>query len=197
MSKNIIIALTLSAIIVTLLFPQAANGQSVNLNKLDNNSFTHLTSPLNQSSDSLIIEYNKNLAAKSYLQPAVYAEAFVDTTGYDRIYRQAAKKYDVPWEVLSAVHYVETKRSGDSFIRSYAGAQGPMQFIPSTFRAYGTDGNGDNIAQINNVNDAIYSAANLLSHSGGKDNINRALLSYNHSYSYVNRVLSIAKSLGY
>lgn len=120
-----------------------------------------------------------------------------DTTGFDFIYKQASERYGIPWQVLSAVHKVETGRRGDTAIGSYAGAVGPMQFLPSTFRRFGVDGDGDGIARITDSDDAIYSAANYLRASGGAVNIRTGLFAYNHSTAYVNKVLGVAHSLGY
>lgn len=120
------------------------------------------------------------------------------STGFDHIYQAAGTKYGVPWQILSAVHYKETKRSGNSGIASYAGAQGPMQFIPSTFRRFGVDGDGDGRAVISDVEDAIFSAANYLAKSGAnRGAITSALYAYNHSSAYVGSVLAIARGLGY
>ena len=50
---------------------------------------------------------------------------------------------------------------------SYAGAMGLGQFIPSTYRAYALDYDGDNFADIwNNRADAIWSVANYLARHG-------------------------------
>ncbi|MCA9376075.1 MAG: lytic transglycosylase domain-containing protein [Candidatus Doudnabacteria bacterium] len=123
---------------------------------------------------------------------------FVDTTGFDWIYLEAEERYGVPWEILSAVHQTETNRSGDTAVTSYAGAQGPMQFIPSTWRAYGADGDGDGVANIHDVDDAIHGAANYLAANGGASgNVRNALFRYNHSTAYVNLVLSRAYAVGY
>jgi membrane-bound lytic murein transglycosylase B len=113
-------------------------------------------------------------------------------------YIGASVKFGVPWEVIAAVHYTETGQRGDTAITSYAGAQGPMQFMPSTFRAYSIDGDGDGQALIGDVDDAIYSGANYMAANGAaRGQIVNALYRYNHDMGYVNHVLSIARSLGF
>jgi membrane-bound lytic murein transglycosylase B len=76
-------------------------------------------------------------------------------------------------------------------------AVGPMQFIPSTWRSLGRDGNGDGISNPNNLFDAAVSAAGYLCLSGGgsladQANLRRAIYAYNHSWDYVAAVLSWA-----
>lgn len=89
------------------------------------------------------------------------------TTSYDQIYQEAGAKYGVPWEVLYGLHLTETgQRDGEIYNKSGSGAQGPMQFMPGTWRAYGVDGNGDGSADINNAVDAIHGAANYLQKHG-------------------------------
>ncbi len=119
-------------------------------------------------------------------------------TNFDSIYLEAEKKYGVSRYLLEAVHYVETRQSDDTTRESSAGAQGPMQFMPSTFQAYAQDGDGDNQASISDVHDAIFTAAKNLSTNGvAGGNVEGALYNYNHSESYVNRVLDTARSLGF
>ncbi|AEF41780.1 lytic transglycosylase domain-containing protein [Hoyosella subflava] len=71
-------------------------------------------------------------------------------------------------------------------------AVGPMQFIPSTWRMYATDGNGDGQADPHNVYDATVAAAKYLCDAGGDltvaGNQERAILRYNASRSYLNNV---------
>lgn len=123
---------------------------------------------------------------------------FVDTTGFDRIYLAASERYGVPPEILSAVHLTETHRSGDTSISSYAGAQGPMQFMPPTWRAYGVDGDGNGTANIHDVDDAIFGAAHYLAANGAaRGDVRNALYHYNHSQAYVNLVLARARAIGY
>lgn len=77
-------------------------------------------------------------------------------------------------------------------------AVGPMQFIPSTWRRWGSDGNGDGIEDPNNMFDASYAAARYLCASGADlrtgEGWSRAVYSYNHSEPYVRSVLAQANA---
>jgi hypothetical protein len=123
---------------------------------------------------------------------------YSDPSNFDEIYVRAQNAYGVDARILSAIHQVETGRSGSSTITNHSGsgATGPMQFMPSTWRRYGVDGNGDGIADINNVEDAIFSAAKYLK-ACGYPNVQKALYGYNPSTSYYNKVMNIAHSLGF
>jgi membrane-bound lytic murein transglycosylase B len=79
--------------------------------------------------------------------------------------------------------------------RSWDRAVGPMQFIPGTWRRWGTDGSGDGVADPNQIDDAALTAARYLCASGSMasgDGWRAAILSYNHSGSYVNGVAAMA-----
>ncbi len=69
-----------------------------------------------------------------------------------------------------------------------------MQFVPGTWEAYATDGDGDGSADIMNALDALHSAARLLCANGGADpaSLRSALWNYNHSEDYVDEVISLA-----
>ena len=102
-------------------------------------------------------------------------------------YHEAASATGVPWEVLAAIHLVETKLGrvvGDSS----AGAQGPMQFLPSTWARYGT---GD----IHSNHDAILGAANYLKANGAPERLDDALYHYNPTSKYVNAVKAYAQRM--
>jgi membrane-bound lytic murein transglycosylase B len=76
-------------------------------------------------------------------------------------------------------------------------AVGPMQFIPSTWRAWGRDGNGDGKKDPENIYDAALAAAGYLCHAGnlGSDaGLTQAYLSYNASDVYASEVLGFAHS---
>lgn len=75
-------------------------------------------------------------------------------------------------------------------------AMGPMQFIPSTWKSWGSDANGDGKANPDNVFDATFSAGRYLC-SGVTDimsssNKVAAVMRYNHSVAYANNVLGWA-----
>ena len=122
----------------------------------------------------------------------------VDTRGgnFAELYQKAGQAFGVNPKLIQAVHIVESGASGTRQVTSYAGAQGPMQFMPATFRAYAVDGNGDGVKEINNVDDAVFSAAKYLAANGGAVNHRKALWHYNHSEAYINKVLATAASLG-
>ena len=97
-------------------------------------------------------------------------------------YQEAEAAFGVPWHILAAVNLVET---GMGRIRgvSVAGAQGPMQFMPATWGAFGDGGD------VNDYRDAIMGAARYLAHNGGgRGEIDNALWNYNHSDRYVRGV---------
>jgi len=77
-------------------------------------------------------------------------------------------------------------------------AVGPMQFIPSTWRTWGSDGNDDGTADPNNIIDAAYAAGRYLCASGRDmrtgQGWTQAIFSYNHSEDYVRNVVARANS---
>ncbi|OQA03509.1 MAG: Membrane-bound lytic murein transglycosylase B precursor [bacterium ADurb.Bin400] len=117
-------------------------------------------------------------------------------TNLDELYLRAEAAYGVDARLLRAIHYVETGQSGSTSRSSYAGAVGPMQFMPSTWRRYGVDGNNDGVADITNVEDAVFAAANYL-RASGYPNVQKALWSYNPSHRYYSKVMNVAYSFGF
>jgi hypothetical protein len=103
-------------------------------------------------------------------------------------YREAQRRFKVPWTVLAAVNFVESK-FGKLRSASAAGAQGPMQFMPATWRRYGLGGD------VHDAHDAILGAANYLHASGAPDDVRRALHHYNPSRFYVDAVLRYARQI--
>jgi hypothetical protein len=111
------------------------------------------------------------------------------------IYQAAGAAYGISWQILAAINEVETDYGRDLNVSS-AGAEGWMQFLPSTWGLYGVDVNNDGFKDPNNPADAIFAAARYLKQAGGDTNIRAAVFAYNHSRAYVNSVLLRARLLG-
>lgn len=121
-----------------------------------------------------------------------------DLMGKRALAQRAAAAYGVPWEIVEAVWQVESGKSWDTTVKSYAGAQGPAQFMPGTWRKYGVDADGDGHVNIHDAEDAVYASAHYLAASGAnRGEIYRAIFAYNHADWYVQKVLGVARSIGY
>jgi hypothetical protein len=141
-------------------------------------------------------EVGSNLTAKrelSRLTPVTHRKRFrtgpaLPPATLLRYYRAGQARFGVRWNVLAAVNLVE---SAFNKLRnnSASGAQGPMQFIPPTWRAYGLGGD------VHDPHDAILGAANYLHANGAPRNNRRALLRYNPSPLYVDAVLRYARRI--
>jgi hypothetical protein len=128
----------------------------------------------------------------------------VDTTpptgrpsSYLQLFQESAARYcpGLSWTVLAAIGQIESA-DGQNMGPSTAGALGPMQFLPSTWQAWGITGFGDTGApDILNPFDAVPSAARLLCADGaasGGAALTQAIFDYNHAGWYVNEVLTLA-----
>src|SRR4051794_21664183 len=100
--------------------------------------------------------------------------------GLLRHYREAQRHSRVDWRLLAAVNFVESA-FGRLRNDSVAGAQGPMQFIPSTWRQYGR---GD----VHDPRAAILAAGRFLHAAGAPRDERAALYRYNPSALYVGAV---------
>lgn len=96
-------------------------------------------------------------------------------------YHEAASVTGVGWNYLAAINFVETAFGRIDGV-STAGAQGPMQFLPSTFAIYGRGGD------IHAPRDAIMAAGRFLAAQGFSANPDTALYQYNNSNRYVRAI---------
>jgi hypothetical protein len=110
------------------------------------------------------------------------------------IYQRAAAAYGLGPQgaaVLAGINEVETA-FGTNLNVSSAGAEGWMQFIPSSWEMYGVDANGDGVRDPYNPEDAIFAAARYLRAAGMPGDTYGAIYAYNHADWYVQEVLANA-----
>jgi membrane-bound lytic murein transglycosylase B len=100
-------------------------------------------------------------------------------------YREAQQRFGIHWQLLAAINFVESD-FGRARTTARAGAQGPMQFEPATWRRYGMGGD------VYDAHDAILAAANLLAANGGRTDERAAVSHYNRSPLYRDAVLHLA-----
>jgi murein DD-endopeptidase MepM/ murein hydrolase activator NlpD len=120
------------------------------------------------------------------------------TMGYaelNSLWHQAGTAYGVPWQVLAAINKIESN-FGQNMGPSSAGAVGWMQFMPSTWLRWGTDADGDGLADPWAPEDAVYSAARYLAAAGAREDLERGIFAYNHADWYVRDVLELAATYG-
>ncbi|MFI9029934.1 NlpC/P60 family protein [Streptomyces sp. NPDC053560] len=113
------------------------------------------------------------------------------------LYRRAAPTCPgLDWTVLAAIGKVETDHGRHPAMRGSAGAVGPMQFLPSTFKGYAhpVPPGGANPPTPWDPVDAVYAAARMLCAHGARDskNVYKAVFAYNHADWYVRKVLAQA-----
>ena len=116
-------------------------------------------------------------------------QAFVPTDTADHLATmdRAARQSGcgVPWQLLAAIARVESD-FGRNMATSSAGAIGYGQFLPSSWQAFGNDGN------VYDYRAALPAIATYLCQSGLATNPRAALFAYNHAEWYVDLVLDLA-----
>lgn len=131
-----------------------------------------------------------------------YAGVYPQLSNEDTINRAQRK---AQWALDELYHLVylanELKMDPLNIMGSFAGAIGPAQFIPSTFRSYGIDGDEDGIRNPFNMRDAKASIGHYLKSSGWSEYTTEetkrdAIWQYNHSRVYVNTIMLLYDELG-
>lgn len=130
--------------------------------------------------------------------PAATAGSGGQPASYLQLFHESAARYcpGLSWTVLAAIGQIESA-DGTNVGPSSAGALGPMQFLPSTWAVWGTDGFGQKgPPDILNPYDAVPAAARLLcadgAAAGSTAALRSAIFAYNHATWYVNEVLALA-----
>jgi hypothetical protein len=125
-----------------------------------------------------------------YLVNVHFTHPYSDAKAVDLLrsyYLEAQQKFGVDPSYLASINFIESN-FGRVNGPSSAGAQGPMQFLPGTWAAYGLGGD------VNDPHDAILGAANYLVHNGAPKDMRNAIWHYNNSFDYVNSVESFARA---
>jgi hypothetical protein len=104
----------------------------------------------------------------------------------------AARSFGLRPSIVAAISEIESGH-GCNMGPSSAGAIGWTQFLPSTWRAWGMDADGDREASPYSSVDAFYSTARYLRASGAPRSYTRALFAYNPAHWYVREVLRRAR----
>jgi hypothetical protein len=146
----------------------------------------------------LLDVYARNVDARRQLQamsqgrdtlPAWHVDPPVPADELMGDYHAAEAETGVGWNYLAAINLVETRFGSINGV-STAGAQGPMQFLPTTFGAYGQGGD------IHSPRDSIMAAGRFLAASGFANDPDHAIYVYNHSNQYVRAVDQYASLIG-
>jgi hypothetical protein len=103
--------------------------------------------------------------------------------------------------IVAAIHYVESDWDRSPLpgvapgTRNYMGAEGPGQFLVSSWATYGVDADGDGVADPYSIPDSVFATARLLHADGAPADWPDAIFDYNHAWWYVHEVLAKAASL--
>ena len=122
-----------------------------------------------------------NIPAWTIIDPAPMDELVA-------FYQSASAQTGIDWQILAGINLVETGMGRIDGLSS-AGAQGPMQFLPTTWEEVSQGGD------VTDPEDAIHGAARYLVRRGGLDDIAAGLWGYNNSDNYGRAVLAYAEML--
>ena len=139
----------------------------------------------------LNVDARRQLTSMAEIRDTVPAWHIVAPAPADELlgyYREAEAASGVGWNYLAAINLVET-RLGSVVGPSSAGAQGPMQFLPSTFAAYGEG------SDIYSPRDSIMAAGRYLAANSFAGNHDGAIYRYNNASAYVQAVNDYAAIL--
>ena len=130
------------------------------------------------------VDARRQLTAMSHVKDTLPAWSIQPPVPLDELmgyYHAAEAESGVGWNYLAAINFVET-HFGSIVGVSTAGAQGPMQFLPSTFASYGQGGD------VNSPHDSIMAAGRFLAADGFGNDRDHAIYGYNHASEYVRAV---------
>src|SRR5262249_10105598 len=118
---------------------------------------------------------------------------------------RAAAKYQLGprgFAIVAAIHYVESDFGRSPLpgvapgTQNSADAEGPGQFLLSSWETYGVDADGDGVKDPYSIPDSVFATANLLHADGAPADWKTAIFDYNHAWWYVERVEAKARQIG-
>lgn len=102
-------------------------------------------------------------------------------------YEKSAEAVGIHWSYLAAINLIETRMGRIDGV-SWAGAQGPMQFMPGTWDWVGA-------GNVHSDHDAIMAAGRLLAENGAPGDMPRAIFGYNNDVRYARAVQRYAEAM--
>jgi hypothetical protein len=138
------------------------------------------------------VDARRQLTAMTPVRSTLPAWRIVPPAPADQLlgfYHQAEADTGVAWNYLAAINLVETRLGSIDGV-STADAQGPMQFLPGTFAAYGQGGD------IHSPHDSIMAAGRYLAANNFANDRDHAIFRYNHANQYVRAVDQYAALIG-
>ena len=150
----------------------------------------HLQAPIDDAIAALHSLYILAGIDQYYLVNVHFTHPYTDAQPLNNLrsyYADAARRYGVDPSYLAAINFIESN-FGRINGPSSAGAEGPMQFLPSTWTEYGQGGN------IMDPHDSILAAARYLQRNGAPYNMRNAIWHYNNSFDYVDSVEAFARA---
>lgn len=117
---------------------------------------------------------------------------------------EAATKYHLGPRgpsIVAAIHYVESDWDRSPLpgvapgTQNSMGAEGPGQFLVSSWEAYGVDADGNGVKDPYSIPDSVFATARLLHADGAPKDWRDAIWDYNHAWWYVEEVLEKASQL--
>jgi hypothetical protein len=110
--------------------------------------------------------------------PSAVAMTDIPPTLLTTYQEAAARCPGLPWSVVAGLGKVESNHNRPVDQVSSVGAQGPMQFLPTTWAQYRVDGNADGTANPFDPADAVPATADYLCAHGAQRNMPSAVAAY-------------------
>ncbi len=175
-------------VITSILYVETRHG-----GYLGNNNIVSVFLSTALADQSIFIDMNSKTLKETYDNDSSELEKYLS-----KLKKRA--KYKTNWAMEQLIALEQLNKLSPIPITeingSWAGAFGMSQFLPSSYVSWAVDGNGDDIVNLFDKEDAIYSVGNYLSSNGWgntEKKKRKAIWHYNHSNAYVDAVLKLSE----